>query len=330
MPPTRSLTVTHPSPTELRIQRTFDAPRALVWEAHTKPEYIRQWLLGPDGWSMPVCEFDAREGGTYRYEWLREATGERMGMGGTILEFSPIERMVASERFDEAWYPGECVNTSEFEASSDGTQTTLTVTSRFESEDALKIASETGMLDGMEVTYDRLAAFVATLVANSATSGSAVDITYDVVDLPEQRVGRLRGRLGDAQANWGVTFGIAERLGLLGQPGVVAASILPGGTGADGAGSGPGPDMEYNTALTLPADTPIPEGLTEDRIPAGRYARATYTGPFEDLATAWAAFTTTGLATLRARPTSGPAFEIYRSPGDADTPPVTELHVPIE
>lgn len=49
MTTSRTLTVTFPSPTELRIERTFDAPRRLVWEAHTRPEYIRQWLLGPDG-----------------------------------------------------------------------------------------------------------------------------------------------------------------------------------------------------------------------------------------------------------------------------------------
>lgn len=158
-----TLTVTYPSPTELRIERTFDAPRRLLWEAHTRPEYLRQWLLGYDGWSMPVCEFDAREGGSYRYEWLKDETGERMGMTGTILEFSPIERMVANERFDDPWYPGECVNTSEFSESSDSAQTTLTVTSRFDSEEALQTAGATDMVDGMEFTYDRLAGFLATL-----------------------------------------------------------------------------------------------------------------------------------------------------------------------
>jgi len=169
MTTSRTLTITYPSPSELRIERTFDAPRRLVWEAHTRPEYLRQWLLGYDGWSMPVCEFDAREGGSYRYEWLKDETGERMGMSGTILQFSPIERMVANERFDDPWYPGECVNTSEFAdagefaESSDGAQTTLTVTSRFESEEALKTAAETGMVDGMEFTYDRLASFLATI-----------------------------------------------------------------------------------------------------------------------------------------------------------------------
>ena len=278
---------------------------------------------------MPVCEFDAREDGTYRYEWLKDATGERMAMGGTILEFSPIERMVASERFDEAWYPGECVNTSEFTESADGAQTALTVTSRWESEEAFKTAAETGMVDGMEFTYDRLADLLGTLVANVATSAdpTAMDIRYDVVDLPEQRIARLRGVLSDAGANWGQTYQVAQAAGLLGQPGVVTASVLPEGTGGS---AGPGGDMVYDTAITLPDGVKPPAPLVEDRIPAGRYARATYTGPLEGLATAWGTFTGPGLAALRATMTSGPAFEIYRSPGEDGTPPVTELHVPIE
>ena len=330
--PSSTLTITYPSPSELRIQRTFDAPRRLVWDAHTRPEYLRQWMTGYEGWSMPVCEFDAREGGTYRYEWVSDETGDRMAVGGTLIAFQPIERMVATERFDEPWYPGECVNTSEFAESSDGAQTTLTVTSRFESEEALKTAAETGMTEGMEYTYDRLAELLGTLTANAAdptdaADPTALDIRYDVVDLAEQRIARLRGVLSEAGANWGRTYRIAQAAGLLGQPGVVTASVLPEGTGGS---AGPGGDMVYDTAITLPDGVEPPAPLIEDRIPAGRYARATYTGPFEGLSTAWATFTGPGLATLRATMTSGPAFEIYRSTGEDGTPPVTELHVPIE
>lgn len=278
---------------------------------------------------MPVCEFDAREGGAYRYEWLRDETGERMGMGGTLREFSPIERMVANEKFDEPWYPGECVNTSEFAESSDGAQTMLTVTSRFESEEALKTAGETGMLDGMEVTYDRLASFVGGLVADRESG--ALDLTYDIAEVAEQRVGRKRGQLKDAGALWGEVMGIAMKEGLLGQPGVFTASILPAGAEQGGM-----PEMQYDCSIVIPEGTPIPSGLTEDRIPGGRYARATYRGPFDSLAEAWGLFTGPGLASLGVTVASGPAFEIYRSPGSDGRdgaevePPTTELHVPIE
>jgi uncharacterized protein YndB with AHSA1/START domain len=50
---------------EIVITRAFDAPRKLVFDAFTKPELVKQWLLGPDGWSMPVCEIDLKVGGKY-------------------------------------------------------------------------------------------------------------------------------------------------------------------------------------------------------------------------------------------------------------------------
>ncbi|MEX2372545.1 MAG: SRPBCC domain-containing protein, partial [Dehalococcoidia bacterium] len=65
----QTMTVTLPSDTTVAVERTFDAPARLVWDAHTKPEYIKQWLTGPDGWDMPICEVDLRVGGAYRYGW---------------------------------------------------------------------------------------------------------------------------------------------------------------------------------------------------------------------------------------------------------------------
>ena len=52
---------------EIVVTRVFDAPRRLVFDAYTKPELIKRWSLGPDGWSMPICEIDLRAGGKYRY-----------------------------------------------------------------------------------------------------------------------------------------------------------------------------------------------------------------------------------------------------------------------
>lgn len=323
----RTMKITYPSPTEFRVEREFSHPRQRVWDAHTKPELIKQWLLGPDGWSMPYCEFDARDGGSYRYEWLRDATGERMGCGGTVLECHPIDLLVTTERFDEAWYPGEAVNTATFEEILDGQGTLLTVTTRFESEEAFKEASKTGVLEGMDITYGRLADVLDVLTAhaqpvNTETEGApaTLDLTYDVVELPEQRVGRIRGRLSEAQQRWVRMHELATAAGLLDLPGAVSASILPGGTIAAG------PDSDYDTAIIVPTDAPIPDGLTEDRLPAGRYARATYTGPFEHLGAAWGTFTGPWLASSGHRKAPGPAFEIYRSDGP---PPVTELHIPL-
>lgn len=99
---------------EIVVTRVFQAPRELVFDAYTKPELVRRWLLGPDGWSMPVCEIDLRAGGKYRYVWRQDRDGKEMGMGGVYREVVRPERFVATEKFDEAWYPGEAVDTIVF------------------------------------------------------------------------------------------------------------------------------------------------------------------------------------------------------------------------
>src|SRR6267378_5192290 len=91
---------------EIVITRVFDAPRKLVFDAFTKPELVKQWLLGPDGWSMPVCEIDLKVGGKYRYVWRRDNDGTEMGMRGVFREIVAPERIVHTEKFDEAWYAG--------------------------------------------------------------------------------------------------------------------------------------------------------------------------------------------------------------------------------
>ncbi|MGH9367901.1 MAG: SRPBCC domain-containing protein, partial [Thermoanaerobaculia bacterium] len=76
---TGGLKVTAPTEREIVMTRVFDAPRELVFDAHTKPELVKRWLLGPDGWSMPVCEIDLRVGGKYRYLWRCDRDGTEMG-----------------------------------------------------------------------------------------------------------------------------------------------------------------------------------------------------------------------------------------------------------
>ena len=97
---------------EIVMTRQFDAPRRMIYEAWTKPELLRRWLAGPEGWEMTVCTIDLRIGGAYRYEWSKEKTGERMGIGGEYREIVPNEKLVATEKFDMAWYPGGAVVTT--------------------------------------------------------------------------------------------------------------------------------------------------------------------------------------------------------------------------
>jgi uncharacterized protein YndB with AHSA1/START domain len=146
---------------EIVVTRVFDAPRRLVFDAYTKPELIKQWLIGPDGWSMPICETDLRPGGKYRYVWRNDTDGSEMGMGGVYREVAPPERIVATELFDEAWYPGEAVDT--IVLTEQGGKTTLTQTILYDSRETRDAVLKSPMQTGMAASYDRLEKFLPSL-----------------------------------------------------------------------------------------------------------------------------------------------------------------------
>jgi len=153
------LKLTTPSDREIAMTRVFEAPRRLVFDAHTKPDLVKRWLLGPPGWSMPVCEIDLRVGGKYRYVWRRDTDGTQMGMGGVYREVVAPERIVNTERFDEAWYAGEALNTLVLVEKGGGT--TLTQTMRYESREARDAVLKSDMESGVAASYDRLAELLA-------------------------------------------------------------------------------------------------------------------------------------------------------------------------
>jgi uncharacterized protein YndB with AHSA1/START domain len=143
---------------EIVMTRAFNAPRHLVFEAFTRPDLLRQWLLGPPGWAMPVCEVDLRVGGKYRYVW-RNNKGVEMAASGTFREIIAPERIVASETFDPPWYPGECMNTMALKEESG--RTLLTQTLRYESNAAREMVIKSPMEGGVAVSYDRLEQMLA-------------------------------------------------------------------------------------------------------------------------------------------------------------------------
>jgi uncharacterized protein YndB with AHSA1/START domain len=149
-----SFKVSTPSDREIMVTRDFDAPRRLVFDAFTKPELVRRWLLGPPGWTMPLCEIDLRVGGAYRYAWRSEKDGTQMAMGGVFQEVIPLQRLVATEKFDDAWYPGEALDTTVFTEIRGVTRTSITVL--YESKEARDTARRSGMEYGMAAGYDRL------------------------------------------------------------------------------------------------------------------------------------------------------------------------------
>lgn len=148
-----SFQITTPTDREIVITRDFQAPRQTVFDAFTKPELVRHWLLGPSGWTMPVCEIDLRVGGRYRYVWRKEGVKD-MGIGGEFREVETPRRLVATERFDDAWYAGEALNTTTFVEAGGITKATIIV--RYESQEARDTARRSGMEHGMRAGYDRL------------------------------------------------------------------------------------------------------------------------------------------------------------------------------
>jgi uncharacterized protein YndB with AHSA1/START domain len=150
-----TLQITTPSEREIAMTRVFNAPRHLVFDALTKPELVKEWLLGPPGWTMPVCEIDLRVGGRYRYVWRRESNGKEMGMGGVYREIVPQERLICTELFDEAWYAGESVITTTLVEQSG--RTAMTSTMLYISQEARDGVLKSGMESGVAASYDRLA-----------------------------------------------------------------------------------------------------------------------------------------------------------------------------
>jgi len=157
---TKPLTVTLPNDTDILVVRTLNAPREMVWRCFHTPEFVTQWLLGPGDWSMPLCEIDARPGGTFRYMWAH-ADGRTMKMSGTYVEVSPPGKTVHIENFDEDWAGAPTQVTTLFDEA--GSVTIVTMTIRFESLDARDGARATGMTDGMEAGCARLDSLLAEL-----------------------------------------------------------------------------------------------------------------------------------------------------------------------
>jgi uncharacterized protein YndB with AHSA1/START domain len=151
-------TFTTPSDQEIVMTRVFDAPRRLVFAAHTNPTHLPHWMLGPEGWTMPVCEIDLRPGGAWHFVW-RRSDGTEMGMRGVYHEIVPPERLVCTESWGGDW--PETLNTLTL-SEQDG-KTTITQRVLYPSKEARDAALQTGMQEGVSVSFDRLAEYLATL-----------------------------------------------------------------------------------------------------------------------------------------------------------------------
>jgi uncharacterized protein YndB with AHSA1/START domain len=147
------LTLQTEGDTQIVVTRRFAAPPAAVYRAHTEPALIQKWLLGPEGWTMPVCVNEARPGGKIRYEWIN-GKGQGFHITGEYLELKPPSRIVHVERmFLPDPTPDNRVETT-FDA--DGEGTLMTIRMNLPDTQTRAAMLSTGMEHGMEASYVRL------------------------------------------------------------------------------------------------------------------------------------------------------------------------------
>jgi uncharacterized protein YndB with AHSA1/START domain len=155
--PQHKSTVTLPNDRDVVVVRAFNAPRALVFDAWTTPKLVQRWLLGPPGWTMPVCEMDVRPGGKFKWRWRSDKNGREFGFSGEFREVVRPSRIVHVERYepgDVGGEMGEALVTSELTEKNGVTTQTMTI--RYESKAVRDAALKTGMTDGMEMSFQKL------------------------------------------------------------------------------------------------------------------------------------------------------------------------------
>jgi uncharacterized protein YndB with AHSA1/START domain len=146
--------------THVRITRLIEGPQELVWRAHTEPELMKQWLLGPDGWRMTVCEIDPVVGGRYRYAWepVAGAEGQAFGFDGETLLVDAPRRSVTTEHMTDTDYPSTLNDLNLYEE--DGA-TLITLLIEYPDMQTRDAVLATGMTEGMETSYARLEGLLA-------------------------------------------------------------------------------------------------------------------------------------------------------------------------
>jgi uncharacterized protein YndB with AHSA1/START domain len=147
------LTLTTEGDRYVVVTRRFAAPPEAVYRAHIEADLMQQWMLGPEGWTMPVCISEARPGGKIRFEWTN-GEGQGFYLTGEYLELEPYNRIVHVERMhlpDPT--PDNHVETR-FEPDGEGTLLTMRMT--LPDTETRKQMLATGMEHGMEASYARL------------------------------------------------------------------------------------------------------------------------------------------------------------------------------
>lgn len=149
------LTLKTEGDTGVVVTRHFAAPPKLVFRAHTEPKLIQKWMLGPEGWSLPVCISEARPGGNIRFEWS-DGQGNGFYLTGEYVEVEPFSRIVHIERMHLPDPTPDNHIETRFQPEGDGTLLVMRMT--LPNAEARAAMLATGMDEGMEASYARLEA----------------------------------------------------------------------------------------------------------------------------------------------------------------------------
>jgi uncharacterized protein YndB with AHSA1/START domain len=154
MSPTPYHEIALPDDRTIVATRTFEVPRAALFDAWTRPALLRRWY-GPPGWSFAVCEIDLQVGGRWRFV-MRDPDGREIGLHGSYRELTPT-RIVNTESWED-WDPGECIVTTDF-AARDG-RTTLTNTAVYPTPEVLRTLLDSSLEADLASSFERLAALL--------------------------------------------------------------------------------------------------------------------------------------------------------------------------
>jgi uncharacterized protein YndB with AHSA1/START domain len=163
--PTDSKTHLSAKPGErtITVTRIFDAPRALVWEATTRPEHVRYWW-GLKASRLRLCQMDFRVGGTWRYELARKGSDAIDPFTGEYREIQPPERLVRTFRYDRPEFREfVATETATYVEIDGGRRTLLTVVIEHQTVAARDGHVQSGMEGGMNETHGRLDDLLAVL-----------------------------------------------------------------------------------------------------------------------------------------------------------------------
>ena len=260
------------------VTRRFAAAPEAVYRAHTEPKLIRKWMLGPEGWTMPVCICDARPGGKFRYEWS-DRKGGGFYVTGQFIELLPFSRIVHVERMHLPNPTPDNHIETRFEAKGNGTLMTMKMTLPDAQSRAAMLS--TGMEQGMEASYARYESQVAgiwerllseaegpyTIVAVEQRHTAAVKFTVGFADIPNaERSARTKiadalSQLGNLAA--GDSFTLCRRL--------------------------KDSKMHYEPGVVVSRTFTSSGDVVSSQLPGGRAVKHVLIGPFDQLPQAWPA-----------------------------------------